>query len=203
MPAGAMPGQHAYYFYNPEADNQSRQHGTPYISHPQEMPAFHAPMPIYPQQQALFAAHPQLAQKNSMHAQMSLTPIASPQPTYLKPSIMVQPGSPVLLSLDTRFVNADYYSFPSTPPLSSSASSISSPPSTCGMVHTPLHGSFAALEILEGVKEGCESDVHAEILAKPDWGRSDSPPLTPGKKVFFFFFNTPREILFHQTLRLK
>jgi C2H2 transcription facotor len=164
MPSGA------YYFYNTEANS----HGTPYIAHQAEMPAFHAPMPVYQHQQPFFAAHP-------MHAahQMSLTPIASPQPTNLKPSIMVQQGSPALLPLDTRFVSADFYSFPSTPPLSSAASSISSPPSTCGMIHTPVNGSFA-LESMEGVKEGCESEVLAELLAKPDWGRSDSPPLTPG-----------------------
>jgi hypothetical protein len=96
----------------------------------------------------------------------------------MKPSIMIQQqnGSPALMPLETRF---DFYSFPSTPPLSSAASSISSPPSTCGMIHTPVNGSFT-LESMEGVKEGCESEVHAEILAKPDWGRTDSPPLTPG-----------------------
>ncbi|KUL88448.1 hypothetical protein ZTR_05505 [Talaromyces verruculosus] len=165
-----LPGQQ-YYFYNPETE--PRQFVVP---HP-EMPAYHAPMPIYPQQQPVFATHPQLAPKLPMHSQMSLTPIASPQPTHMKPSIMIQQqnGSPALMPLDTRF---DFYGFPSTPPLSSAASSISSPPSTCGMIHTPVNGSFT-LETMEGVKEGCESEVQAEILAKPDWSRSDSPPLTP------------------------
>lgn len=170
-----LPGQQ-YYFYNPETE--PRQY---VVSHP-EMPPYHAPMPIYPQQQPIFATHPQLAPKLPMHSQMSLTPIASPQPTHMKPSIMIQQqnGSPALMPLDTRF---DFYSFPSTPPLSSAASSISSPPSTCGMIHTPVNGSFT-LEAMEGVKEGCESEVQAEILAKPDWSRSNSPPLTPG--MFFY-----------------
>ncbi|KAE8550679.1 hypothetical protein EYB25_006907 [Talaromyces marneffei] len=172
MAAAPLPGQQ-YYFYNPETDVQPRQY---VVSHP-DMAAFHAPMAIYPQQQPVFATHPQLAPKLPIHSQMSMTPIASPQPTHMKPSIMIQQqnDSPVLMTLDTRF---DFYSFPSTPPLSSAGSSISSPPSTCGMIHTPVNGSFT-LESMEGVKEGCESEVHAEILAKPDWGRSDSPPLTP------------------------
>lgn len=176
MPAGSLSNQHGYFYYNPEANGQCQP---PYVAHQAEMPAFHAPMPVYPHQQAIFTAHSQLALKNHMHAQMNLTPIASPQPSHLKPSIMMQQqGSPALLPLDTRFVSADFYGFPSTPPLSSAASSISSPPSTCGMIHTPVNGSFA-LESLEGVKEGCESEVHAELLAKPEWSRSDSPPLTP------------------------
>lgn len=165
-----LPGQQ-YYFYNPETD-PSRQ----YISHP-DMQTYHSQMQMYPQQ-PIFATHQQqLAPKLPMHPQMSLTPIASPQPTHMKPSIMIQQqnGSPALMPLETRF---DFYSFPSTPPLSSAASSISSPPSTCGMVHTPVNGCFA-LESMEGVKEGCESEVHAEILARPEWGRSNSPPLTP------------------------
>ncbi|OKL56544.1 hypothetical protein UA08_08284 [Talaromyces atroroseus] len=181
MPAGSLPGQHAYYFYNPEAASQCPPHGTPYVAHQAEMPAFQGPMPVYQhQQQHFFAAHAQMGLKNPMHAahQMSLTPIASPQPTSLKPSIIMQQGSPALLPLDTRYVSTDFYSFPSTPPLSSAASSISSPPSTCGMIHTPVNGSFG-LESMEGVKEGCESEVHAELLAKPDWGHSNSPPLTP------------------------
>lgn len=161
------------YIYAPEVDFQQQRPAGQYVS-----PTFHAPMPVYPQQQPIFTAH-----KNPLHSHMSMTPIASPQPTHLKPSIMVQHDSPGLLPLDTRFVNADFYGFPSTPPLSASGSTISSPPSTCGMIHTPVNGSFSGFENLEGVKEGCESDVHAEILAKPEWGRSDSPPLTPG--MFF------------------
>lgn len=171
-----------YFFYSPETDAQAR----PYVS--QDMSAFQASMPIYPQQQQQQQPvfHPQLAPKHPMHSQMSLTPIASPQPTHIKPSIMIQQqhGSPALLALDTRF---DFYSFPSTPPLSSAASSISSPPSTCGMAMTPVNGSFLPLDNMEGVKEGCESEVHAEILANPDWHRSDSPPLTPGM-IFFSAF---------------
>lgn len=112
---------------------------------------------------------------------MSLTPIASPQPSQMKPTIIVQQGSPALMPLDTRFIGHDMYSFPSTPPLSASGSSISSPPSANGALPTPITDTFFGFDKVEGVKEGCETDVHQEILANPDWARSDSPPMTPGK----------------------
>jgi hypothetical protein len=181
-----MPGQPAYYFYNPEVDAHQRPHG-PFVSPPAEMPSFHAPMPVYPpQQQPIFTAHPPLAPKSAFHPHMNMTPIASPRPTHLRPTIIVQHDSPALMPLDTRFVHADFYGFPSTPPLSSSGSTISSPPSSCGMLQTPVNGSFFPLEKVEGVKEGCESEVLAESLAYPDWSRAESPPLTPGEPFFLF-----------------
>ena len=124
----------------------------------------------------------QMATTNAFRgATMSLTPIASPQPSQMKPAIMVQQDSPALMPLDTRFLSHDLYGFPTTPPLSSSGSTVSSPPSANGTLHTPMNDGFFAFERVEGVKEGCETDVHTEILANPDWSRSGSPPMTPGK----------------------
>ncbi|PWY85976.1 hypothetical protein BO70DRAFT_351627 [Aspergillus heteromorphus CBS 117.55] len=181
----AQTGQPSFAYY---ADSQQRQHFT---SHPSEMQSYYGQMQAFqpqpqhcmPEQQALYGQplmnmH-QMATTNAFRGAMNMTPIASPQPSHLKPTIVVQQGSPALMPLDTRFVGNDYYSFPSTPPLSTAGSSISSPPSTSGSLHTPLHDSFFAFEKVEGVKEGCEGDVHAEILANADWTRSDSPPLTP------------------------
>jgi hypothetical protein len=193
MHPAAMAAQPAYYFYNPDVESQQRQ----FAPHHPEMPAFHVPMPLFQpqqQQQPIYAAHhpmnahPQLAPKAPFHHQMSMTPIASPQPTHLKPTIIVQHDSPALLPLDTRFVHADFYGFPSTPPLSSSGSTVSSPPSSCGMLQTPVNGSFFPSEKVEGVKEGCETEVHTEILANLDWARSDSPPMTPGELIRDYFF---------------
>lgn len=136
--------------------------------------------PIY-QPQPMMNMH-QMATTNAFRgAAINMTPIASPQPSHMKPSIIVQQGSPALMPLDTRFIGADLYAFPSTPPLSASGSSISSPPSANGTLHTPITDTFFSFEKVEGVKEGCETDVHTEILANPDWSRSDSPPMTPGK----------------------
>ncbi|KAJ5997234.1 hypothetical protein N7522_008894 [Penicillium canescens] len=139
----------------------------------------------YGQEQPLYSPQPmmnmhQMATTNAFRgANMNLTPIASPQPSQMKPSIMVQ-GSPALMPIDTRFIGHDLYAFPSTPPLSSSGSSISSPPSAHGALPTPIHDTFFTFDKVEGVKEGCETDVHQEILANPDWARTDSPPMTPG-----------------------
>lgn len=182
-----VQGQPSFAYY---PDSQQRQHFT---SHPSDMQSYYGqvqafqqqPQHCMPEQQTLYTAplmnmH-QMATTNAFRGAMNMTPIASPQPSHLKPTIVVQQGSPALMPLDTRFVGNDYYAFPSTPPLSTAGSSISSPPSTSGTLHTPINDSFFAFEKVEGVKEGCEGDVHAEILANADWTRSDSPPLTPGK----------------------
>lgn len=78
---------------------------------------------------------------------------------------------------------------PATPALSEARSGSSSPPSTCGVLPTPIMGSFFGSCMLEGVKEGCEGDVKNEILAGGDFTRACSPPLTPGKIYSFHTFN--------------
>lgn len=179
-----MPGQ-PFYFYTPDAESQQRHHFT---SQPSEM-QFHGmptfqPQHCMPEQQPIYATHAMNMQhampmKNPFQGGMTMTPIASPQPSHLKPTILIQQSSPGLMPLDTRFVGADFYGFPSTPPLSTTGSTISSPPSSCGTLHTPVNGSFFSMEKVEGVKEGCEIEVHAESLANPDWSRACSPPMTP------------------------
>ncbi|KAL4893856.1 hypothetical protein BDV59DRAFT_177332 [Aspergillus ambiguus] len=182
--------QQPSFAYYPSADSQRPQHFT---SHPSDMQPYYGQMqhfqvqqqpPCLPDKQPIYTTQPvmnmhQMATTNAFRGAMNMTPIASPQPSQLKPTIVVQQGSPALMPLDTRFVSNDYYAFPSTPPLSTSGSSVSSPPSTGGTLQTPLTDSFFTFEKVEGVKEGCEGDVHAEILANADWSRSDSPPMTP------------------------
>lgn len=180
------PNSQAQFAYYP-ADSQPRPQ---YSSHP-EMQYYGQVSPFTHAQQQSQQPHcipehyaptvinmHQMATANAFRGAMNMTPIASPQPSNLKASLAVQ-GSPALMPLDTRFVSNDYYAFPSTPPLSTSGSSVSSPPSTNGTLHTPMQESFFALEKVEGVKEGCEGDVHAEILASVDWQRSASPAMTP------------------------
>ncbi|RHZ55376.1 hypothetical protein CDV55_100311 [Aspergillus turcosus] len=191
MAQAPVQGQPSFAYYPTES--QSRQQH--FTSHPSEM-QYYGQVPPFPQQQAqqqhcmpeqqpiYAAAQPvlnmhQMATTNAFRGALSMTPIASPQPTHLKPTIIVQQDSPVLMPLDTRFVSNDYFGFPSTPPLSTSGSTISSPPSSNGSLHTPINDCFFSFEKVEGVKEGCESDVHCELLANTDWSRSDSPPLTP------------------------
>jgi hypothetical protein len=91
------------------------------------------------------------------------------------------PSNSPLFTIDTECANADIYGFPATPCLSSSGSNSGSPPSTCGVLQTPLdHRSFFGLEPLEGVKRGCEGEVQSENLAGGDWAWLGSPPMSPG-----------------------
>lgn len=178
-------GQSPFFYYNPGPSPETRQnghftptpHGNPY-AHPQHAYG-HDAMALYAsnmmgQRPASSHAHPM---PHSRPTQTLLTPVASPQPIYQKPTILVQQDSPYLFPLDTDC--SDLRLVPSTPPLSSSGSSISSPPSTCDILPTPVTASFITGEGIEGVKQGCEDEVFSEILATSDWNRSASPPLTP------------------------
>ena len=189
------PAQPSFAYYH--ADPASQRQHTHYPSHPSDMQQFYGQMQAFPHHHQQQQQHPQqqpqhglpsqpmmnmhqMATTNAFRGTMNMTPIASPQPSQLKPTIIVQPGTSALMPLDTRFVSADFYGFPSTPPLSASGSSISSPPSTTGAQHTPVSDSLLSFEKVEGVKEGCEGEVHQEILGNADWPRSNSPPMTPG-----------------------
>ena len=108
------------------------------------------------------------------------TPLASPQPLHQKALIFAQ-SDVHALSLDTEYANNEITTYPATPPLSVSGSSISSSPRTCGELVTPHDMAFFSSEKFEGVKEGCEGDVQSEILAGGNWTRCGSPPMTPGE----------------------
>jgi C2H2 transcription facotor len=97
---------------------------------------------------------------------------------YHKPTILIQDHSPRLMT-ESEIHEGEVYYYPSTPPLSTPGSVISSP-SSSEMVPTPLNTVFYGLEGFEGVKEGCEGEVQSENLAGGDWARCGSPPMTPG-----------------------
>lgn len=173
----APTGQPQFAYY--PADSQPRTH---YASHPSEM-QYYGQVPPFQQHVPEHHYAPvmnmhQMATTNAFRGSMNMTSAASPQPSNLKASLAVQ-GSPALMPIDTRFVGNEYYAFPSTPALSTSGSSVSSPPSSTGALHTPMHENFFSLEKVEGVKEGCEGEVHTEILANVDWQRSASPAMAP------------------------
>lgn len=184
-PAQAM-GQSAFFYYKPDPSPENRQHGhfTPHpngLQHPQAYPqeAFYTQNMIYsrPSSASSQASYPA---KAAYANQALLTPVASPQPMCQKPTILIQQDqqtSPYLFPLDTDC--SDLRFTPATPPLSSSGSAISSPPSTCDILPTPVNGAFFNSEGLEGVKQGCEEEVFSEILAGGGWTRSASPPMTP------------------------
>jgi len=97
----------------------------------------------------------------------TLTPLASPQPLTHKPTMV----------LDTDISEADSMYYPSTPPLSSSGSAISSPGSF-DMLQTPLNPMFSGLDGVGG-KEVCNVDNLAESFPTLDWSSCTSPPMTP------------------------
>ncbi|CBX90212.1 similar to C2H2 transcription factor (Seb1) [Plenodomus lingam JN3] len=163
--------QSPFFYYNPDPQGENnRQHGH-FTPHPSGQSAFQPPNMFYPRPSS---ANSHLAYPQSSYASQMLTPVASPQPMYQKPAILIQPhDSPYLHPLDT-----DYSFAPATPPLSSSGSSTSSPPSSSDVLSTPLFDIFPS-ETMEGVKQGCEGEVLSEILSAGLEWRSASPPMTP------------------------
>lgn len=91
-----------------------------------------------------------------------MTPAGSPHPSNSKPSIM----------LDTDVSDGSY--FPSTPPLSTSGSTIGSPKSF-EVLQTPMNPMFSGLDGIDFGKDGLET---TELF---DWSSCASPPMTPGK----------------------
>jgi len=132
----------------------------------QRPPSAGAPMPFHP--------HAHIYGPQAM-----LTPAASPRHEQ-KPNFVMQHELHGLLPIDT---DCRSY-FPATPTLSASGSfsSISSPPSTCDILPTPVTGVFFSKSLMTGltaVKEGCEDEVFTEVLAGGDWTHPGSPPMTP------------------------
>jgi len=168
-PAQAM--QSPFFYYNPDPQGENtRQHGH-FTPHPSGQATFQAQNMYY---QRPTSACSQMSYPQTAYANQMLTPVASPQPMYQKPTILIQPqDSPYLHPIDT-----DYSFSPATPPLSSCGSNTSSPPSTCDVLPTPLHDMFSA-EGIEGVKQGCEGEVFSELLSAGLEWRSASPPMTP------------------------
>ena len=186
----AMP-QTPFFYYNPEANPDNRQHGhfspTPRTVVPsQQIQYFQPPYThemMYQQSQRLSPSDSHMyMHPTAFSMQTSVTPMASPRPIYQKPGFLFQADSQSL-SLDTDCVDVDGYMYPATPPLSISGSAINSPPTSCGLLPTPTNNVFFGAQNIEGVKEGCEGDVKSEILAGGDWPRCGSPPLTPGMSI--------------------
>ena len=82
--------------------------------------------------------------------------------------------------LETDMCDSDNMYYPSTPPLSTSGSVISSPGS-CDMLATPLNPMFSGLDGFEGAKDVCDEELKTEKFPVLDWSSCASPPLTPGE----------------------
>lgn len=176
----AHMGHAPFYFYTPDSRPDSRHHGHFQQLHPQQVMS---QMPMYPMVPTL-PSTPVYSRPNSSCSQQApcapptlysngpgvMTPVASPQPAANhKPTIL----------LETDGLNDSMY-FPSTPPLSSAGSSISSP-NSCDMLQTPMNPMFSGLDGLEGIDgivDAKETLQPVEIAAL-DWSTCGSPPMTP------------------------
>ncbi|KAH9221637.1 hypothetical protein DL95DRAFT_402966 [Leptodontidium sp. 2 PMI_412] len=178
-------GQSPFFYYNPDPKPDNRQHGH-FSQQPNniQVPVYHPHMqpmpstPIYSRPSSACSQPPMHPQMYNNGYPMNMTPMASPRPMYQnqKPTIMIQEHAPrVMIESD---MHEDMYYYPSTPPLSASGSTISSP-SSCDVLPTPMNTVFFGLEGFEGVKDGCQGEVQAENLAGGDWARCGSPPMTP------------------------
>lgn len=167
-------GQAPFYFYNPESKNDIRQHGH-YSQHQSMQHMGMYPMvptlpstPIYSRPSSSSCSQPPTLYSNGPSV---MTPTASPQPiSHCKPAIM----------LETEFCESSY--FPSTPPLSTSGSTVGSP-NSCEVLQTPMNPMFSGLDGVDGVKDGLEP-VENSVL---DWSNCGSPLMTPGKFSQHFF----------------
>ncbi|KAL6716456.1 hypothetical protein ACLMJK_006023 [Lecanora helva] len=176
-------GQSPFFYYNPEQHGHFSATPNPMQEeipqHHYHQQPYHHGMPMHQTQPPMiYPTLPSSGPPMYMH-QKPILPMISPQPLQQKPAFLFQYEGQQL-SVDTECNAPDVYVYPSTPPLSSSGSASSSPPSTCDILPTPVTGSYMGLDNTKAIKEGCEGDVQSEILAGGDWTRCCSPPLTPG-----------------------
>ena len=174
-------GQPSFFYYNPESNNDHRQHGH-FSQHPS---AGHEDVSILPNHQHYYPTgmmmhHHYHHHQSMMYPQVHQKPLlVSPQPTQQRAGVLAS-SDQANLAVNTQCGALDTSLDPMTPALSETRSGSSSPPSTCGILPTPMTGTCFGSGILEGVKQGCEGDVKNEILAGGDFTRACSPLLTPG-----------------------
>lgn len=157
-------GQAPFYFYNPESKHDMRQHFAQQQMHMYPMVPTLPSTPVYSRPSSASNSQPPTLYSNGPAV---MTPTASPQPMSHKPAIL----------LENELYENSY--FPSTPPLSTSGSTIGSP-SACEVLQTPMNPMFSGLDGIDGFKEALEP-VETAVL---DWSNCGSPPMTPGKFTF-------------------
>lgn len=127
------------------------------------------------QKHAMFAQHP----PQGMYAQAPASGVYAQPPTLYSngPSVMTPTGSPRPMSAQKPAIllDTDVDSwYPSTPPLSTSGSTVGSP-RNYDALQTPMNPMFSGIDDSEMIKE---ENVEVSML---DWSNCGSPPMTPGK----------------------
>lgn len=192
MQASQAFGQSPFFYYNPNPKPEHRQHGH-FSPHPRG--ASSNMVQDQRSQHTLYsptAGHVRPASSDSPLRLRSQSPyagplqsgltMASPRPLCQKPTILINDDMTRPMVLQTARSDPDTYLYPSTPPLSVSASAIGSPLSSCGMASTPGDATtlFLGHDQFEDLKPKCE-DLQSMTLAGGDWSWTHSPPLTPRK----------------------
>ena len=140
-------------------------------------------------QMGMYAAAP----TSSMYAQFPT--LYSNGPSVMTPTGSPQPSHQKLAVLDTDVGDSGY--FPSTPPLSTSGSTVASP-RNFEALQTPMNPMFSGLEENEMPKEELEN-VETSVL---DWSNCGSPPMTPGKWLTTNFYNSGlTEAIMHSRMK--
>ncbi|KAH0434682.1 hypothetical protein CcaCcLH18_05122 [Colletotrichum camelliae] len=174
MTAQAL-GQAPFLYYRPD---QQKPDASRHRGHFSQQPNLHQQMAMYPMVPTL-PSTPIYSRPTSSCSQpmgptlysnspATMTPVASPQPMSNKPAIM----------LETEICETEHIYYPSTPPLSTSGSAISSPNNTCELLQTPMNPMFSGLDGLDGLESFKETLEVPENLAV-DWSSCGSPPMTP------------------------
>lgn len=176
MTIQALPA--SFFYYSPDPNSEKRQHGH-FVQHPSAQQIQMLPVvptlpstPIYSRPSSSCARQPSQQPHAITSVPSNLTPRASPQPINHKPTTV----------LETDLCDMEGNHFPSTPPLSSAGSVISSPGSFEVLV-TPLNPMFSGLDGFEGAKEVLDVETPLEHFPRLDWSSCTPPPIMPGKSL--------------------
>ncbi|WQF77908.1 Putative Zinc finger C2H2-type [Colletotrichum destructivum] len=176
MTAQAM-GQAPFLYYRPEQKPDTSRHRGHFSQQPNMHQHQHQHMAMYPMVPTL-PSTPIYSRPNSSCSQLmgptlysngpaNMTPMASPQAMSHKPAIM----------LETEMGDDGLY-FPSTPPLSTCGSTISSPNNSCELLQTPMNPMFSGLDGFDGL-DGFKETLEVPENLAIDWNSCGSPPMTP------------------------
>ncbi|CAK7268004.1 hypothetical protein SEPCBS57363_002878 [Sporothrix epigloea] len=179
-----------YYFYPPEQTLDVRHHSSLYPQPPQ--------VPSQQQYFYMIPATPSYSRPGSSPSQPQLSQthqVLMSQPQPLRPYVGGNVAYPVLASnarrsivgpngkptimLETDFADIDGLRLPSTPPLSSSASSTIGSPSAYDRLTTPQNRVFSVLDNFEAVEDARKFDAAIEKYNIAAWSNCASPPYAP------------------------
>lgn len=204
-------GPSPFFYYNPHPKPAHRQHGH-FSPHPRGatsnvMQDQRIQRNPYSPTAVVHARSTSCDPQSRLHSQSpyagalqsSLT-MASPRPLCQKPTILVNDDVTRPMALPVARSDPDAYLFPSTPPLSVSASAIGSPLSSCGMVSTPGDAAtlFFGHDQFDDMKIKCDPEPQSIALAGGDWSWARSPPMTP-RKFFMRFHCSVYLLLLHRS----